>query len=246
MPSYGRLCTEFYDSDKPNAPGAALTFYTDRAREAGGRILEPMCGSGRFLLPMRQAGWLVDGVDSSPAMLEACQSRARRLGIDVELYLQDLVALDLPHKYAMAFVPSGSIGLVTDDEDLRRAFARLRAHLEGNGTLLLEIEESDGSIDGAIQPGPRTVTCGDGTTITYTCVASPSQKAGIVCFAGKYEKRLGTRIVATETEDLLLRAYSAEDIVSALADCGFGSSKVFSQSELPFLVGTGCRLVEAR
>jgi hypothetical protein len=52
MSSYGSLCTEFYDLDKPNAPRDALDFYALKARAAGGRVLEPMCGSGRFLVPM--------------------------------------------------------------------------------------------------------------------------------------------------------------------------------------------------
>ena len=52
MSAYGSLCTEFYDLDKPSAPADALAFYVARARKVGGRILEPMCGSGRFLLPM--------------------------------------------------------------------------------------------------------------------------------------------------------------------------------------------------
>ena len=68
MEAYGSLCTEFYDLDKPAAPAAALAYYLDRARDAQGRILEPMCGSGRFLIPMLRAGLPIDGVDASRAM----------------------------------------------------------------------------------------------------------------------------------------------------------------------------------
>ena len=39
---------EFYNLDKPNAPVGALSYYLDRARRTGGRVLEPMCGSGRL------------------------------------------------------------------------------------------------------------------------------------------------------------------------------------------------------
>ena len=50
MNSYRRLCTEFYDIDKPRPPDEAFAFYRGRAEQVKGPILEPMCGSGRFLL----------------------------------------------------------------------------------------------------------------------------------------------------------------------------------------------------
>jgi len=126
MSAYGSLCTEFYDLDKPSAPADALAFYVARARKAGGRVLEPMCGSGRFLLPMSLAGLPVDGVDSSAAMIAACRAHARSLGSDVSVFLQELASLELPHRYSLAFIPSGSIGLVTDDEEHRAGRERER------------------------------------------------------------------------------------------------------------------------
>ena len=49
--SYGRLCTEFYDLDKPEPPLAELERYARYAARAEGPVHEAMCGSGRFLLP---------------------------------------------------------------------------------------------------------------------------------------------------------------------------------------------------
>ena len=55
MDSYKKLCTQFYDIDKPTAPPDALEFYLQYALKAQGPILEPMCGTGRFLVPMLRA-----------------------------------------------------------------------------------------------------------------------------------------------------------------------------------------------
>ncbi len=90
MSAYGNLCTEFYDLDKPNAPPDALDFYTLKARAAGGRILEPMCGSGRFLVPMIRAGLVVDGTDSSRPMIAACERKLALSGVGAELFEQSL------------------------------------------------------------------------------------------------------------------------------------------------------------
>lgn len=245
MSAYGSLCTQFYDLDKPSAPADSLAFYIARARAAGGRVLEPMCGSGRFLLPMSLAGLPVDGVDSSAAMLAACRAHARRLGSDVSVFLQDLASLELPHRYAMAFVPSGSIGLLTDDDELRRALWRIHAHLEPGGTLLMELFCIDGPSVYPAELKPRTVLCPDGSSITYTCIASRSTTPDTICYSGTYSRHQGAHTVDTEAEELVLRLYDSRRIIAELAACGFKATTVSGASDLAFLAGSGCTLVEA-
>ena len=41
---YRSLCTEYYELDKPSPPADALKCYLNYAKEAGGSILERMCG----------------------------------------------------------------------------------------------------------------------------------------------------------------------------------------------------------
>lgn len=246
MTAYGELCTEFYDLDKPVAPPDALAFYVDRARTAGGRVLEPMCGSGRFLLPMVQAGLTVEGVDSSSAMLDACHRRASDLGLAVSLYRLDIESMTLPHRYGMAFVPSGSIGLVTIDAALRRVLNGLHSCLQPLGTLLLEVMDIGELADNLSEHVHRTVTCPDGATISYRCLASRLRNPEAVLFSGTYHKRQGNRQIAIESEELLLREYRLDELAETLIDCGFRVLKVVTSAELGFLAEGGCHLIEAR
>ena len=245
MAAYGSLCTEFYDLDKPTAPPDSLAFYIGAARKAGGRVLEPMCGSGRFLVPMLQRGLPVDGVDSSPAMLKACRAHAGRLGIGVRAYLQEVASLQLPHRYSMVFIPSGSIGLITDDEAFRAALSRIRSHMDPNGRLLLELAADDGTPTGPTELEPRTVMCPDGTSITYSCTVARSAGSDAVRFSGAYVKREGTRVLDAEEEELVLRVYGVDRVMEELSVCGFRKATVSSASDLPFLAGSGCTLVDA-
>jgi len=245
MNAYGSLCAEFYDLDKPSAPVDALAFYVDRARKSGGRVLEPMCGSGRFLLPMSLAGFSVDGVDSSLPMLAACSARAHRLGVEVRVFQQDLASLALPHRYSMAFIPSGSICLITDECELQLALLRLRAHLEPGAALLLEIVSDDIELTSPAELETRVVTCTDGSSITYTCVASRVASAELLCYSGTYTKRAGYRVVETETEELVLRPYAPSRLMAMLAACGFTVAKAADESDLTFLANSGCTLIEA-
>ncbi len=246
MAAYGNLCTAFYDLDKPSAPADALAFYVERARSAGGRVLEPMCGSGRFLLPMAHAGLQIDGIDSSPEMLAACRARAHQLGIPVNVHLQDLTALALPHQYTLAFIPAGSIGLITEDQDLRQVLSRIHAHLVPNGTLLLELVDDTTESLSPRAYAPRSVECGDGSSITYTCSTSRTTSPDTIRYSGTYTKHQGSRVIETETEALSLRLHDVERLSAVLASCGFTITKVSDASELPFLAAGGCTLLEAR
>lgn len=57
---YGNLCTEMYEILHKEAPQDELEFYLSYA-EKGMSILEPMCGSGRFLVPFLERGYNIKG-----------------------------------------------------------------------------------------------------------------------------------------------------------------------------------------
>ena len=65
---YGSLCTEMYELLHQEAPRDELEFYLSYAKR-GMSILEPLCGSGRFLVPFLERGLTIQGVDSSGDML---------------------------------------------------------------------------------------------------------------------------------------------------------------------------------
>lgn len=55
------------------------------AEEAKGPILEPMCGTGRFLIPLLKKGYAVTGFDYSPDMLNVCRKKCKELGLATSL-----------------------------------------------------------------------------------------------------------------------------------------------------------------
>lgn len=247
MSSYGSLCTEFYDLDKPSAPPLALEFYTRKARSARGRVLEPMCGSGRFLIPLVRAGLVVDGTDSSRHMIAACQRRLAIAGLRADVFHQPLEALSLPKRYGLAFIPSGSIGLLTGDGALHAALSRIREHLLPGAPLLLEFAELE---DAAHTPDllelePRAVQCPDGGVITYTSMAQGLDASGCTLFRGKYVKSMNDEVIGTEDEDLTLRSHIPAQLCKLLRDGGFEDSTCYTSEDLPFLHESGCVLVEA-
>lgn len=244
--SYGPLCTEFYDADKPQAPADAVAYYVGRARGLGGAVLEPMCGSGRFLLPLARAGLDVEGVDAAPAMLDACRRHALAEGLRPVLHHQALEALALPRRYTMALVPSGSIGLI-EAPALDAALRRIQRHLAPGGVLLLELLVlGAGDRVTTCEDPPRVVQVGADGEITYRCRAHLAPDGASIRYDGHYEKREGGTLVGTETESLTLHLHHPEGLVERLVRNGFEHAGLRPGNEYPSLADSGCVLIEAR
>jgi Methyltransferase domain len=221
MHAYGRLSTAFYDLDKPMAPTDAIAFYLEEARRSTGPVLEPMCGSGRFLVPLAAAGISVDGTDVAPEMLAACSRALSQAGSAAGLFRQELKATTLPRQYGMAFIPTGSLGLIVDTLALEESLRRLRAHLLPGGALLIEIPLSDEFDESSEILPVRKVADGRGTSITYHCRAVVNAGTRVVIFHGRYVHRSGDEVLAEETEELPVRLHRRDELMAILRRSGF-------------------------
>ena len=74
-------------------------FYLELIRKYGQPVLDVGCGTGRLLLDYLQQGIDIDGVDNSPEMLAICKTKANKLGINPNLFEQNLESLEIPRKY---------------------------------------------------------------------------------------------------------------------------------------------------
>jgi len=218
--SYGPLCTDFYDLDKPEAPPDALAFWRSQAEQAGGPVLEAMCGSGRFLVPLREAGIDIDGVDASPHMLRACRERCAARDLTGELTLQRLEELDLPRRYALAFVTAGSFNLL-DDATVPVVLAALKRHLEPGGRLVLELITGAGWRLGDPRWTGRWVDRPDGARIVLSTLMQYEADSRTYHLIDKYELVRGSRLLDTEFEDLRIRAYTLDEFGVVAERAGF-------------------------
>jgi SAM-dependent methyltransferase len=244
MPSYGPLCAEFYDHDKPFAPADAVRYYAGRGMASGGPILEPMCGSGRYLIPILGSGVEVEGVDAAPAMLEACRRNASRQRLQPVLYQQSIASLSLPRRYRMAFVPSGSIGLLQAD-DFRSSLRALRRHLDAGAPLLLELVRFDDGDDLERDLEPRVVQIDADTRIVYNCRAKLSVDRASIQFDGRYEKCRNGHVVEIESESIVLWKYDPSTVLASLRACGYSRAQIVESNSHAWLGESDCYLVEA-
>jgi len=228
MGAYGPLCQQFYDADKPRPDDAELAWYLERLPRDLGPVLEPMCGSGRLLVPLVERGLALHGVDTSTAMLEACRERLTTAGLDATLVRQDVAELNLPFRYAAAFVAAGSFQLLVDAAHARAALARIRAHLVPPRLLLLDLTVPDAALHppGAPQVEIRSVRDARGTRITLRSETSVDGDARLLSLRLRYERRGTDGTIEREDEAFALTWYEEEEIGALLAAAGFDAVKI--------------------
>ncbi len=214
---YQRLCTEFYDADKPEADLAEVDYFAGHVQRARGPVLEAMCGSGRLLIPLLKRGLHVEGVDNSPEMLASLGARCRQAGlISPVAHAQSIVALSLPHRYALIFIALGSIQLLPE-ELLPDALAGLRASLLDGGLLVVDtfIPWELIRSEEAVHEAKRKVMAPGGMIHLHQATEVDKARKRYV-WRNRYERN-----DETEEETLTVRWYEPDELLEKFRAAGF-------------------------
>jgi SAM-dependent methyltransferase len=224
----GALGALFYDAERPPVRDAELRWYADRLPRDSGNVLELMCGSGRLLVPLLRAGYTVHGVDASAALLDACAARVAAANFSATLLRQEMHALNLPFRYAAAFMAGGAFQHLADPAEARNALARLRAHLVPPGILLLDlfVPSSGAQRLGAALVEVRTARLPDGTRIALRSETTTHSEERIAHTHNRYVHRRGAARLAEETESIAFTWYEPDEIASLVADTGFDNVSI--------------------
>lgn len=220
-----------YDAWMP--PGVEFDddpFYRRVVERSGGTGLELGTGNGRFLVPARQAGLDVEGIDESADMLDRCRRHADAAGLDVVLHLGDMARLDLPRRYAAIVCPAGSFTLLADPVVAADALASWYEHLEPGGTVAFSFHSSSPrDTTGFMWRLRRTGTAAD-TGLTYVVhesVGNDDTAEQVHLIFSRLEVYDGDgRQVDAWFYRLRLRWWSPDEVTAALAHVGFGDIRV--------------------
>ncbi len=135
---YGELCTKVYESNKSLADGKELEFYLSFVTDKKMKVLEPMCGNGRMLVPFLQHGVDIEGFDISEEMLKACREKCEKLKLNANVYYEKIENFKSDKKYDLIMIPFGSFSLLPD-RLVYPSLENMRSVLKGGGKLLLTI-----------------------------------------------------------------------------------------------------------
>lgn len=233
LDTYLGLCTEVYDLSKPNPPEDAYAFYRDYAMKANGPILEPMCGTGRFLLPLLEEGCNIHGFDASDHMLEMLHTKAKAKSLEPIVWKGFVEDLKRPEKYKLIFIPSGSFCLIIDSVQVEKSLKAIYDHLKQDGIFLFEAETLHAVPQAGIWRGsvwPKS----NGQKIILSQLAT--MQDDICTSLCKYELMEAGNIIHTEIEELRVKIYKQDQLMEMLNAAGFKhirTLKAFDQSSGP-------------
>ena len=233
LETYLSLCTEVYDLSKPNPPEDAYAFYRDYAMNSNAPILEPMCGTGRFLLPLLEEGFDVHGFDASDNMLKALHVKAEAKNLKPLVWKGFIEDLKRPEKYNLIFIPSGSLCLIIDLVQVEKSLKVIYDHLNDGGIFLFEAETMQAVPQEGIWRGslwPKT----NGQKIILSQLAT--MQNDICTSLCKYELMEAGNIIHTEIEELRVKIYEQDQLMEMLKAVGFKhirTLKAFDKSSAP-------------
>lgn len=143
---YGELCTQIYESEKSFADGKELEFYLSFVKEKNMKVLEPMCGNGRMLLPFLQRGIDIEGFDMSEEMLKVCKEKGKKLNLNPPVTIGKIEEFQSSNKYDLIIIPFGSFSLLPDHL-VADSLANMKSMLTEDGKLLLTIMTNRGKFN---------------------------------------------------------------------------------------------------
>lgn len=224
---YGSLCTEMYELLHASAPEDELAFYLSYARK-GMKILEPLCGSGRFLVPFLERGFDIEGMDLSAEMLE----RLKRKTPGARVVCADLTEYAPGRRFDYLFIPSGSVSLFTDMALCARILRRLRSLLAPGGKLVFAVDTvACRCPDHEDWRASLSVKTAEGFDLILKSQNRYDEATQTQYSPSRYELYSGSRLLRREPMDFRTHLYRFGEMDALLRQAGFTEISVYASYE---------------
>lgn len=250
MPDFD-LFAHYYDADMGDFADD-LPLYHELARSADGAILDPMCGTGRVIVALAEAGHQCIGIDVSPAMIEIVDRKIERRELGTRLRAQqgDIRSFQIAERCGMIVVPMNSFMHLETVADQLAALRTLRDHLRLDGRLVLDLfnpDPRDLAADQGVLIHERTFSTADGAPVQKfvlrrTDFAEQTQAVEFV-----YDELRDDGSVRRRSLPFVMRWLYRFEIEHLLARAGFALDGLYGDYDLePFSGDSSQMIVLAR
>ncbi len=220
---YGKIYSQGYDLEERRSD--MLPFYLDKWKKAGkpGPVLEPMCGTGYFLIPFLEAGADIDGVDASPYMLAECRKKCVDKGLDSSLHQQLIEEINLSRQYGFIFIPDRSFGHLYEREAAQKSLQKLWDCLLPGGWFVLDVKTppEEGAFGKSGETEIEIEDRPDGSTVWITSLWSERDGGRVIRNLTKYEVYINGELNTTELFEYNERFYDTVEFKEMLRTAGF-------------------------
>ena len=218
------MCTDLYEILHKDAPKDELNFYLSYAKQ-GMKILEPLCGNGRFLITFMKKQLNIFGIDLSQEMLQKLIKKQP----NATVIQADLLEYSSEEKFDYIFITSGSVSLFTNINLCKKILSMLKMMLASNGKLVFAVdtvanicqEDTEYRINVVkeTKDGHKLIL----KTKNHYDVQSQTQFS-----PGIYELYDGDTLVQNEQMDFQTHLYKFGEMEQYLNEIGFSKIKTYS------------------
>lgn len=227
---YTGLVAELYGPLRSAVPDPDL--YARLISKVGQPALELGCGDGDPLIELRRRGLDVEGVDSSPAMLDRCRQRAAAAGVEVTVHSQRMQDLDLPRRFRFIFLAGATFNLLPTDDDASAALGRIRSHLAADGSAFVPLFIPEPTPPERLGL-PTEARDDTGDLIRVTPIAERRDEEGRIQETVLRYERITADAHESEDRTWLLHWHSQEGFERLAAGAGLRTAKVVDQHGQP-------------
>lgn len=221
-----------------------ITWLLDRLGIKSGPLLEPGCGSGRFLEALGRRGVAAVGIDRSPQMVTLAHSRIEPWRHFVRAVEADMVDFELDQRFGGAFCPVNTVAYLRPDE-LVHHLETTATHLEPGSSYLVQLDLRDPDLDPR-GSGSWTASRGETEVSVTWAVEECDLTRHVERQRARIEVTAGPMAGAVLDEVHVLTPWTAEQFATAVAGTPFEYHAAFdgNQPERPEVpVGTAGELL---
>ena len=235
---YGNLCTELYEILHEKAPRDELNFYLSYAKKED-KILEALCGSGRFLIPFMEQGFDIFGIDLSVAMLNKLKQKAP----NAKVFQADILEYSSKNRFDYIFISSGSVSLFTDINLCRKILGKIKEMLTPEGKFVFAVDtEADKCSDDNDYKISVTTKTKEGFDLILKNKNYYDEQSRTQFSPGIYELYNGTELLQSEYMDFQTHLYKFGEMERLLKEIGFTNVKTYSSFSKDVAVDDNCEM----
>ena len=233
---YGKLCTEMYEILHDKAPQDELDFYLSYA-EKNKKILEIMCGSGRFLVPFLEYGYNIRGVDFSVEMLEKLKLKAPEADVEYA----DIAEYTTNEQFDYIFISSGSVSLFTDMNLCQKILKKIKGLLAPAGKFVFAVDTIAAKcLDNDDYEMSVSVKMKNGFDLVLKTKNYFDVQQQIQFSPGIYELYDRDKLLKSEHMDFQTHLYKFGEMENYLREAGFTEIKTYSSFEKEIAIDDCC------
>lgn len=222
---YGELCTQMYETNKSIANGKELEFYLSFVNKNRMKVLEPMCGNGRMLIPFMEKGIDIEGFDISEDMLHVCRVKGQKQNLAPNVWYGKIEEFKSDYRYDLIMIPFGSFSLLPH-ELVAASLENMKSCLKENGKFLLTVMTNTGTVKEQLEwLETNRQVFDNGEIVEYKKVHYNLENKTLNTIL-KYNLVKDGEIEKTEIMDFPIRLYEPGEFDNVLTSNGFNEIHV--------------------